>query len=73
MPIHIWMPIKLLWPCCDALPVVHVKQKGTAVIICVHYFIFPFIHSCIYLQLLILLSGWGVALPTPRSKWIVLT
>lgn len=28
MPIHIWIPIKLLCPCCDALPVLHVKQKG---------------------------------------------
>lgn len=41
MPIHIWMPIKLLSPRCDALPVLHVKQNGRAVIICFNYFIFP--------------------------------
>lgn len=40
MPIHIWMPIKLLSPRCDALPVLHVKQNGKAVIICFNYFIF---------------------------------
>lgn len=48
MPIHIWMPIKLLSPRRYALLLLHMKHKGKPVITNINYFI-SLIYSCIYL------------------------
>lgn len=42
MPICIWIPITPLSPRCDALPVLHVKRNGKAVITCFDYFVFSY-------------------------------
>lgn len=69
MPIHIWMPIKLLCPCCDALPVVHVKQKGP-----LSSSVFITLFSLSFIHVLICSSsscccgggGWGGGSSCPR-------